>query len=59
MYSIGENEPTFDAIFNNLFDPKRDWFVLEEYYKERKLVYKHPTINEVWLTETERQKLKE
>ena len=43
----------------NLFDHKRDWYFLEEYDKERNLVYKYHPLCEVWLTETERQQLKE
>ena len=51
MYTTGENYPIVYAIKNNLFDIIHDWDVLEEYYEERKLVYKPPTFNEVWLTD--------
>ena len=48
-----------DAICNNLFDHKRDWYVLEEYEKERNLVLKPPRFYGVWLTETDRRQHKE
>ena len=59
MYITGENDSTVDEICNNLFDHKCDWYVLEEYVEERKLVYKTPPIYGVWLTETKRRQRKE
>ena len=51
MYSTGENDPIVDAIWKNLFDHKHDWYVLEEYDKERELLYKPPPLHEVWITD--------
>ena len=58
LYITGENDPIVDAICNNLFDHKHDWYVLEEYDKDRKLVYKHPPFHEVWFTDPEQRRRK-
>ena len=50
VYITEENDPIVDEICNNLFDHKRDWYVLEEYDEDRKLVSKPPPLHEVCIT---------
>lgn len=59
VFSTGENDATVDAICNNLFDHNRDWYALEEYNEDGKLIYRPPPLDEVWLTEPERRERKQ
>ena len=54
MYSTGENDPNDNTICNNLFDHKRDWYILWEYYEWISLVYEPPPLHKVCLTEPDR-----
>ena len=48
-----------DQICNNLFDSSRDWYAEEKYDPESQLIYRSPTLADVWLDETGRQERKE
>ncbi len=55
----GSDDNVMETISNNLFETNCDWYIEDEYDADRKLVYKAPPLNEVWLTEPKQHDRKE
>ena len=54
----GKKNSVIDQICNNIFDSSQDWYAAEEYDPKGQLIYRPPTLADVWLDEPGRQKRK-
>jgi hypothetical protein len=59
IFNNGSTDEKFDIICNDLFDNFRDWYTKEEYDGNGNLLYQPPPLDEVWLSEPERQDRRE
>ncbi|KAL7549760.1 hypothetical protein ACHAWF_013025 [Thalassiosira exigua] len=51
VYSAGADDEVVDAIYKDLFENSRDWYVKLEYNEDGMLVYEPPQLDTVWLSE--------
>ena len=55
VFSDGKSSEEIDIICDRLFVNSRECFVEEEYDEDGLLIYRPPPLDEVWLSEPERQ----
>ena len=51
----GNNDLVIDNICNDLFDSSHDWYAVEEFEPDGKLIYRPPPLADVWLDDRGRQ----
>ncbi len=59
MICNGDNDAVVNSICNGLFNWNRELYIEDEFDADDVLIYKPPTLHEVWLNETGRCQGKE